>query len=137
MPNPRSSAPDPRLDSLLETLKLLLAQARADEIAIPPGNVQARNAITRLRELAEQAYNEADDLASVPANGPAPDAHPFSRRQYEVLTLAAQGLTNKEIAYRLGLSERTVQFHLNEVFNKSGTCSRTEAVALAYRNGWL
>jgi DNA-binding NarL/FixJ family response regulator len=54
-----------------------------------------------------------------------------------VLSLAAQGLTNKEIAYRLGISERTIQFHMNSVFNKSGTSSRTEAVALALRNGWI
>jgi DNA-binding NarL/FixJ family response regulator len=66
-----------------------------------------------------------------------PAAHPFSPREYEVLTLAARGLTNKEIAYRLGLSERTVQFHMNSIFNKSGADSRTEAVALALRKGWL
>ena len=54
-----------------------------------------------------------------------------------MLTLAAEGLTNKEIAYRLGLSERTIQFHMNSIFNKSVTQSRTEAVALALRNGWL
>ena len=41
------------------------------------------------------------------------------------------------IAYRLGLSERTIQFHLNSVFNKTGTNSRTEAVALAIRCGWI
>ena len=63
--------------------------------------------------------------------------HPFSPRELEVLTLAANGLTNKEIAYRLGLSERTIQFHMNSVFNKSATNSRTEAVALAIRSGWL
>ena len=68
---------------------------------------------------------------------PAQKPHPLSPRELEVLTLAAGGLTNKEIAYRLGLSERTIQFHLNSVFNKSGTNSRTEAVALAIRNGWL
>ena len=54
-----------------------------------------------------------------------------------MLGLAAEGLTNKEIAYRLGLSERTIQFHLNSVFNKTGTNSRTEAVAVALKNGWL
>ena len=69
---------------------------------------------------------------------PAPaSAHPFSPRELEVLQLAAAGLTNKEIAYRLGLSERTVQFHLNTVFQKTGTSSRTEASSLALRRGWL
>lgn len=41
-----------------------------------------------------------------------------------MLRWVARGLTNKEIAYRLGLSERTVQFHLNSVFNKTTTNSR-------------
>ena len=35
------------------------------------------------------------------------------------------------------ISERTVQFHMNSVFNKTGTNSRTEAVAMAARSGWL
>jgi DNA-binding CsgD family transcriptional regulator len=54
-----------------------------------------------------------------------------------VLTLASRGLTNKEIAYRLGISERTAQFHINSIFHKTGTNSRTEAVALALKNHWL
>ena len=46
-------------------------------------------------------------------------------------------MTNKEIAYRLGISDRTVQFHMNSIFNKTTTESRTEAVALALRSGWI
>ena len=53
------------------------------------------------------------------------------------MTLAAEGLTNKEIAYRLGLSDRTVQFHMDSIFNKTGTQSRTEAVALALQRKWI
>ena len=136
MPNPPPSDPDLRLASLLDALELLLTQARAYELALPPNNIQALTAIAQLREMAQQALNEARDLAETPA--PSPTApHPFSPREYEVLTLTAQGLTNKEIAYRLGLSERTVQFHLNGVFNKTGTNSRTEATALALRKGWM
>jgi DNA-binding CsgD family transcriptional regulator len=128
----------PPLAGLLDTLSLLADQARAYERA-GASNYAARAAVTKLGELARQALNEAGDLAAalqpaLPAN---PVAHPFSPRELEVLTLAAQGLTNKEIAYRLGLSERTVQFHLNSVFNKSGTNSRTEAVAVALRQNWL
>ena len=83
------------------------------------------------RDLAD-SLNTAQ-VAPAPAFAP----HPFSPRELEVLTLAAQGLTNKEIAYRLGLSERTVQFHMNSVFNKTTTSSRTEAVALALQRGWI
>ena len=121
---------------LLDSLDLLVAQVRAYERALPASNYPAHAALATLGELARQAQAEARDLAA--QAGPAPaSAHPFSPRELEVLQLAAAGLTNKEIAYRLGLSERTVQFHLNTVFQKTGTSSRTEASSLALRRGWL
>ena len=121
---------------LLETLELLVSQARAYERALPPDNYPARAAVATLGELARQALNEACDIAAL-VSPPAPAAHPFSPREYEVLTLVAQGLTNREIAYRLGISDRTVQFHVNAIFNKTGSRSRTEAVALALTRRWL
>jgi DNA-binding NarL/FixJ family response regulator len=124
------------LDGLLETLELLVAQCRAYERALPADNYPARAAVATLGELARQALNEAHDLSA--SSGPEiPDSHPFTPREYEVLCLAADGLTNKEIAYRLGLSNRTIQFHMKSIFVKTGAQSRTEAVALALRSGWL
>jgi DNA-binding NarL/FixJ family response regulator len=125
-----------QLAGLLDTLDLLMAQVRAYERALPADNYPARAAVASLGELARQALTEARDLAAAlePAS-PAP--HPFSPRELEVLTLVAAGLTNKEIAYRLGLSQRTIQFHLNSIFNKTNTGSRTEATALALKQGWL
>lgn len=125
-----------QLAALLDTLELLSAQARAYERVLPSDNYPARAAVASLGELARQALNEARDLAD--SLQPAPPApHPFSPRELEVLTLVTAGLTNKEIAYRLNLSERTIQFHLNSIFNKTNTGSRTEAAALALRQGWL
>jgi DNA-binding CsgD family transcriptional regulator len=129
-------AQSPLLTALIDTLDLLNAQARAYERAIPPNNYPARAAVSALGELARQALTEARDLAASLEVRPS-GKHPFSPREFEVLTLAAEGLTNKEIAYRLGLSERTIQFHMNSVFNRTGTSSRTEAVAMALRQGWL
>ena len=122
--------------SLQNALDLLLEQAQAYEHALPPSNYPARAAVSALARLAQQAQNEARSLAEA-LQPPQPAAHPFSPREYEVLTLVAEGLTNKEIAYRLGISDRTVQFHLNSIFNKTTTQSRTEAVALALQNGWI
>jgi len=138
-PAPQATAPvvqSPLLTGLMDTLDLLNAQARAYERAIPPSNYPARAAVSTLGELARQAVAEARDLA-VSLEPHPPANHPFSPREFEVLTLAAEGLTNKEIAYRLGLSERTAQFHMNSIFNKTGTSSRTEAVTCAIRQGWL
>lgn len=134
------SAPSdlPPLTSLLDTLDLLLAQARAYEQAMSAHEAGTRLAVGRLGELAQRALNEANALAEALAPSPVAGlSHAFSPRELETLSLAALGLTNREIAYRLGLSERTVQFHMNSIFNKTGANSRTEAVALALKNGWL
>lgn len=49
-------------------------------------------------------------------------------REQDVLALAADGLSNREIALELDISEHTVKFHLASVFGKLGASSRTEAV---------
>lgn len=55
----------------------------------------------------------------------------LSGREMEVLRLTAQGLANKEMAHKLGLSLRTVEGHLSRTFAKLGVTSRTEAVVQA------
>ena len=127
---------DEPLASLQNVLALLVEQAQAYERALPANNYAARAAVATLTRLARQAQSEAVSLAES-LQPQETTEHPFSPREHEVLSLAAQGLTNKEIAYRLGISERTVQFHINSIFNKTTTNSRTEAVALALRHGWI
>ena len=61
----------------------------------------------------------------------------LSKREMEVLTLAARGVTNMEIASELVLSVRTVQGHLSNIFSKMQVGSRTEAVIQALKWGWL
>ena len=56
-------------------------------------------------------------------------------REQEVLQLLAQGLSNKLIAARLGISDHTVKFHVNAILGKLGAQSRTEAIAQAARMG--
>jgi DNA-binding NarL/FixJ family response regulator len=62
---------------------------------------------------------------------------PLTRREIEVLRLAARGLSNKQIGARLGLSARTVQVHLGRIFRKLRVASRTEAVIHGLRRGWI
>ncbi len=61
----------------------------------------------------------------------------LSRREMDVLKLAARGLSNQDIADQLCLSLRTVQAHLGHVFNKLQVSSRTEAVIRALKEGWV
>ena len=58
-------------------------------------------------------------------------------REMEVLRLIARGKTNREAASDLGISERTVQAHMLNVFRKLGVSSRTMAVLHAIRQGWV
>ncbi len=60
-----------------------------------------------------------------------------SERELEVLQLAARGLTNKQIGVTLSISDRTVQNHLQNVFEKLAVRSRTEAVTAALRSGLI
>jgi DNA-binding NarL/FixJ family response regulator len=62
---------------------------------------------------------------------------PLTPREVEVLGLLAEGLPNKTIANRLGISEHTVGFHVNSIFGKLGVQSRTEAVIQATRLGLI
>lgn len=68
---------------------------------------------------------------------PEPDLEPLTPRERDVLNLLAEGLPNKAIAKRLGVSEHTVKFHLNAVLGKLGARSRTAAVTKAVRAGLL
>ncbi|HLW46361.1 MAG TPA: response regulator transcription factor [bacterium] len=61
----------------------------------------------------------------------------LTRREHEVLRLMAQGLGNKQIAERLGITEHTVKFHVHTVLGKLSTQSRTEAVVRAARLGLI
>jgi DNA-binding NarL/FixJ family response regulator len=62
---------------------------------------------------------------------------PLTPRELDVLRAASRGLDNKQIATELGMSARTVQTHLTSVFARLGVSSRTEAVLVALRRGWV
>ena len=72
-----------------------------------------------------RALGDSDESASLTA------------REKDVLRAVARGLSNKQIATDLQMSERTVQTHLTHVFSKLGVSSRTEAAMLAVKEGWV
>jgi DNA-binding NarL/FixJ family response regulator len=61
--------------------------------------------------------------------------HPLTTRETEVLKLVVEGATNSEIAYRLQISEKTVEKHLRNVYQKLDVRSRVEAAVTAVQTG--
>jgi DNA-binding NarL/FixJ family response regulator len=61
----------------------------------------------------------------------------LTAREREVLGLLAEGVGNKEIAWRLHITEHTVKFHVSSLMNKLAAGSRTEAVTQGIRRGYV
>jgi DNA-binding CsgD family transcriptional regulator len=89
---------------------------------------------------------DAPDEGDVPEGDPKrvalqdrslPYVEPLTAREQQVLELLAEGLPNKAIAARLGISDQTVKFHVASISAKLGATNRTEAVRLALRRGLL
>jgi NarL family two-component system response regulator YdfI len=81
------------------------------------------------QELARHVQAENRDSAPV--------LDELTHREIEVLRMLAQGLGNKQMAARLGISEHTVKFHVSSILAKLGASSRTEAVTLGIRTGLI
>ena len=64
-----------------------------------------------------------------------PAASGLTARETEVLRMIAEGMPNKQIAYKLGISEHTVKFHVSALLGKLGAGSRAEAVGAGIRQG--
>lgn len=61
----------------------------------------------------------------------------LTAREVQVLELLAEGLPNKAIAERLGISDQTVKFHVSSIAGKLGAANRTDAVRRAVRRGLI
>jgi two-component system, NarL family, response regulator LiaR len=66
-----------------------------------------------------------------------PVSIPLSDTQLEIVRLIAGGLSNREIADRVHLSQNTVKSHVQEVFRKLDVSNRVEAALMATRKGWI
>ncbi len=76
-------------------------------------------------------------LRRAPQASQEPSPEPLSTQQIVILRLIAQGLSSREIATQLYLSENTVKGYVQEILHRLGVKNRTEAVMVAVKQGWL
>ncbi len=121
--------------------EVLAAGARG----VLPRDADRRRLGTAVMAAGRGSYVIDEGFAAVllPARAASAEAAPeaptesLTARELEVLQLLAQGLPNKTIAQRLGISDHTAKFHVNAILAKLGVQSRTEAVVKAARLGMV
>ncbi|MDX2138971.1 MAG: response regulator transcription factor [Chloroflexota bacterium] len=107
---------------------------------ILPQNTDADTIAAAIMALAQDLIVLSPELPALLATSAPTTARAselLTERELEVIRLVAEGLPNKQIAHRLGISEHTVKFHLNALMGKLGAQSRTEAVVRATRAGLI
>jgi DNA-binding NarL/FixJ family response regulator len=97
-----------------------------------------------LASAIRQAFNSSIFFAPLPRVRAPLEQHPspvdergLTKREVEILCLAAEGNSNSELARMLWVTEQTVKFHLSNVYRKLGVSNRTEAALWAHTSGLL
>lgn len=110
------------MDTTAEEIVAAVYALSAGLVVMPPEWVEAT---PQVRQVSSSA-GEADPLVE-----------PLTAREAEVLQCLAEGLSNKQIALRLQISEHTVKFHISSIYSKLGAANRAEAVRLGVQRGWV
>ena len=105
-------------DSGMEEILAAIQAAHAGLVLLDAGVMQ--NLVSRIPAASAQPASALDDLTP---------------REIEVLRMLAEGLGNREMAARLGISDHTVKFHISSILDKLGAGTRTEAVTMGIRMG--
>ena len=123
------------------------ADMAADGILLAPGRLKDGREVrlkpdttyngTQVRLKPDATYDEYDDTRGAAAFVGDALPEPLTPREIEVLELLAEGLPNKAIAERLGISDQTVKFHVASISGKLGATNRTDAVRRAVRRGLI
>lgn len=104
-------------------------------------NARVEELVEVIRKVSTDPDAVNDVVVGIPREGleAAPGGYRdvLSEREMEVLLLAARGLSNRQIASSLHLSESTVSRHLANVYDKMGVSSRVEAAKAAFARGWI
>ncbi len=131
-PNVRVIALSSAMDSANVTKALdagamgyLMKNISTDELA---------NAIREVKKGRRMLSEEAAQALIQAATRPFEPIYQLTEREYEVLHLLIEGLTNPEIAQKIGVPRSTVKYHISSILSKLGVTNRTDAVTVALRH---
>ena len=132
-------------DAGIQTAALMLTSYDANQYVLAALRAGARGYLLKtatmdtlskaIRIAARGGFYLDSEVASAVEGGDNFVPEPVSVREREELLLAARGLSGKEIAAKLFISERTVQTHLASIYDKLGAKNKTEAMLLAIKYG--
>ena len=125
-------APSARLRASLAAALRASPEFEVVGVAASDADVQSSVDVILVARDAEDARLRTQPTRSDAIGGPV-----LSNREREILALLADGLANKQIAARLGISKNTVKTHIELLFDKLAVSTRAEAVATGVRRGLL
>jgi DNA-binding NarL/FixJ family response regulator len=109
-------------DSDSDDLRLAIGAANAGFVLLYPASARLLSDAGNIALHFDEGYDAVEHLTA---------------REREVLNLMSEGLGNREIALRLGISEHTAKFHASSILGKLGASTRTEAVSQGIRRGLI
>jgi DNA-binding NarL/FixJ family response regulator len=121
----------------------LFASIKAGAAAFVIKDISPEDLILVIRRVSQGEFLINDKVFSKPAvasrvlQEAQPIFAPLSPREVEILDNIAQGMTNKQVAYALSISEQTVKNHMSSILRKLAVNDRTQAVVYAMRQGWI
>jgi len=106
--------------------------------AVHNGNYVVQGRQMTAEEVAAWVEQRVGRYITYPADAPATEAlTPLSPREMEILELVTRGASNKEIAFRLNISQQTVKNHMTAILRMLRVADRTQAAVYALRHGWV
>jgi DNA-binding NarL/FixJ family response regulator len=133
-------------DALFEAIKagaaaFILKDVAPDDLVaiilrVASGEYLINDKVFAKPAVASRVLKEFRELA-IYGQEAAPIFAPLSPREVEILDNIAQGMTNKQVAYALSISEQTVKNHMSSILRKLSVNDRTQAVVYAMRQGWI
>jgi len=133
-------------DQLFEAIKagaaaFLLKDINPDDLVtiirrVRAGEYLINDKVFSRPSVASRVLKEFRELA-VYGQEAAPIFAPLSPREVEILDNIAKGMTNKQVAYALTISEQTVKNHMSSILRKLSVNDRTQAVVYAMKQGWI